>query len=294
MIEVLKNLKILIYGGDRREAELYRFWKTEGIFPVTAGLEKSPLIDKKDIVCPEMPGEYDVVIIPLRGIDEEGRVAAPLSSNASRYLNIAPLLESFKGERLLVLTGNVNERLRSRFPPAVKLIITAEDNELALLNSIPTAEGAIFKALQLGSITIHDSRCLVLGLGRCGTTLAIRLQGLGAKVKAVVRRQEIHALSATLNISGIYFEDLENEIGGADFIFNTVPSLVLPAGLLAHVRKEAIILDLASLPGGVDMEAARSLGLHVHILPGLPGEIAPTTAAMNLKRIYQRLIVSHS
>ncbi len=44
-------------------------------------------------------------------------------------------------------------------------------DDVAILNSIPTAEGIIQRAMELSDITIHGSQALVLGMGRCGITL---------------------------------------------------------------------------------------------------------------------------
>ena len=59
--------------------------------------------------------------------------------------------------------------------------------EIAILNSVPTAEGAIQVAMENTEITIHNSRCLVMGFGRCGTTLARSLLALGARVTVCSR-----------------------------------------------------------------------------------------------------------
>ena len=42
---------------------------------------------------------------------------------------------------------------------------------------------------------------------------------------------------------------------------NTIPAPVLTAGRLLHLRAGALILDLASRPGGTDFAAARQQGL---------------------------------
>ncbi len=46
----------------------------------------------------------------------------------------------------------------------------AELDEMAILNSIPTAEGAISRAMQELPVTLHGSRAVVVGFGRCGIT----------------------------------------------------------------------------------------------------------------------------
>lgn len=53
---------------------------------------------------------------------------------------------------------------------------------MAVLNAIPTAEGAIQIAMEEMPVTIHGSKALVLGFGRVGKTLAKMLDGIGAKL----------------------------------------------------------------------------------------------------------------
>jgi len=46
------------------------------------------------------------------------------------------------------------------------------------------------------------------------------------------------------------------------------------------VNKSALIIDLASKPGGVDYIAAKELGIHALLAPSLPGKVAPLSAAL--------------
>ena len=63
-----------------------------------------------------------------------------------------------------------------------------------------------------------------------------------------------------------------------DVIFNTVPEKVINASVLSALKPGALVIDLASLPGGVDKEAAEAFGVKtIHAL-SLPGKVAPKTA----------------
>lgn len=65
---------------------------------------------------------------------------------------------------------------------------------------------------------------------------------------------------------------------GFDAVINTVPAPVLPRALLQQLPGGALIIDLASLPGGTDFAAAEELGLHAEHALALPGRCAPQTA----------------
>jgi len=68
----------------------------------------------------------------------------------------------------------------------------------------------------------------------------------------------------------------------ADLVLNTVPQCVINRRELT-TAKNALIIDLASKPGGVDMEAAKDLGVKVIWALGLPGKVAPVTAGNIIK-----------
>ena len=76
----------------------------------------------------------------------------------------------------------------------------------------------------------------------------------------------------------------------SDFIFNTIPAMVLPKALLGYVRRDALILDMASAPGGVDYEACKELGISAALLPGLPGKYAPASSAEILAEKIERTL----
>ena len=59
---------------------------------------------------------------------------------------------------------------------------------------------------------------------------------------------------------------------------NTVPVRVLDEARLADLKPGCLVVDLASKPGGVDLEAAGRLGVRVIWALSLPGKVAPVTA----------------
>ena len=150
-------------------------------------------------------------------------------------------------------------------------------------NALPTAEGALQLAMEATDRTIHGSRCLVTGFGRIGRLLAERLQALGAHVTVSVRRYSDIAWASAWGYACLQTGRLAGTLGGFDLIFNTVPALVFDAERLRELREDCVILDLASAPGGVDLDAAKDLGRNVRAAPGLPGKVAPRTAAAAIR-----------
>lgn len=278
------NRAIVLYGGDRRELELYRCWKEEGVNVKAAGFEQLPEMEE---ATEQERREAAVIIAPLSGIAADGGVRAPF---AGEKCDLGACLEQ-RTSRAILLAGSVAPSLRDKIAKRHNLIITGDDQELALLNAIPTAEGAIQEAMELSPVTLHGSSALIFGLGRCGGALARALLGLGARVTAVVRRSESAAQAYSMGAASCQLEEAGRAARQADFIFNTVPAPLLTAALLAEVGRDTIILDLASAPGGTDFTAAAQLGLQAKLLPALPGRAAPKTAGRILQAVYGRLIV---
>lgn len=163
-----------------------------------------------------------------------------------------------------------------------------EIEALAVLNAIPTGEGAIQIAMENSGITLHGSKCLVLGYGRCGKVLAQMLKGIGADTTVAARKEYDQAYIRAFGMDAVSFTNLYEQYQSYDFIFNTVPSLVVDKALLALQKKSCLIIDLASAPGGVDFDAAGTMGITALLSLNLPGKVAPVTAA----RIIRDTVVS--
>lgn len=150
-------------------------------------------------------------------------------------------------------------------------------------NTVPTAEGAIQIALEEMPVTLHGSRVLVIGYGRLGRALAPRLAGLGAKVSVAARKYTALAWAEGFGFGTEHTGELKGWLCGYDLIVNTVPALVLGEEELRELHPECVVIDLASLPGGVDYQAASTLGIKAIQALSLPGRVAPATAAIYLR-----------
>ena len=150
--------------------------------------------------------------------------------------------------------------------------------ELTVRNAVPTAEGAIEIALRELPITVHSAKCLVLGYGRVAKVVAQMLKGIGANVSIAARKHSDLAWCNVLGYKNFYISDLAEQIHKFDVIFNTVPNRIMDREVLGFVKKDCLIIDLASKPGGVDFDTAKQLGLSVIWALSLPGKVAPVTA----------------
>lgn len=150
--------------------------------------------------------------------------------------------------------------------------------ELECLNAVPTAEGCLAILLQLRQRTVWESDFLVLGYGRVGRAVARRLELLGGRVTVAARSAEQRANARCAGHRAAPLTSLEKLLPEFDTVINTIPAMVLPRTLLEKLPPEALVIDLASRPGGVDFAAASRLGIRAEHALALPGKCAPRTA----------------
>lgn len=144
-----------------------------------------------------------------------------------------------------------------------------------------TAEGAI--ALLRPETGLSGAHILLLGYGRIARLLARELQKAGALVTAAARSGEQRAWAEAESIEALPLDALSGALDRFDVIIGTIPAPVLAEPLLALVRKDALLLELASAPGGIDAAAAHERGLRYIRAPGLPAKYAPERAAVILR-----------
>ncbi len=157
----------------------------------------------------------------------------------------------------------------------------ARREEYQIANARLTAEGAI--ALLRPETGLSGAHVLLLGYGRIARLLARELQKAGALVTAAARSGEQRAWAEAEGIEALPLDALSGALDRFDVIIGTIPAPVLTEPLLALVRKDALLLELASAPGGIDAAAAHERGLRYIRAPGLPAKYAPERAAVILR-----------
>lgn len=289
----LKGVKIAVLGGDQREIILVSKLVELGAEVKVSGFAPE-MLPKRVITAFSVEEAVEgakVVVLPLPGTDSEGLVYSAFAScplyfteNTARKLNPGTLVIIGKAKPFLKAWSTQYQ---------FNLLEIAEIDELAILNSVPSAEGAIQIAMQELPITIHSSQSWVLGFGRLGKTLARMLKALGAHTTVCARKPADLARIWEMGYRGLHFSELVKEIGSAEIIFNTVPALILTEEVLQQCQREVLIVDLASAPGGTDFAAAERLGIKAILAPGLPGKVAPKTAGRILAAVVPNLVYDH-
>ena len=279
------DLKVFtVVGGDKRNIELSKMLGEQGhtvkLFGFVNYELETPMQCK--YLC-EAISDADCIIGPIPCSHNGDALNAPFH-NAPVY--VEDLFRLIKPHQMF-LAGFIKPellRLASKYKIYVTDMLKRED--LLIKNAIPTAEGAIKIAIEETDITLHGNRMMVIGYGRIGKVLSGMLRGIGAKVLTVVNSDESAALAESNNHNPVFFEDMESNLKYADVIFNTVPKILLDKRNMVHIRKNTLIIDLASPPYGVEVNDGRDFNLKVLYTNSLPGKIAPvTTSSYILKSI---------
>lgn len=269
------TLNIWVIGGDLRQAKLAGLLQSDGHAVHTFALENAP--DPNAPCEPELSGAAlaDCVILPLPVTGDGAALNAPFSSAAQPLSRVLDALRPGQ----IICVGKADARVLSM---AQERGLTLHDyfarEELAVANAVPTVEGAIQIAMEELPITLHGARALVIGYGRLGRLLAHRLAALGARVSVSARKWADLAWIEAFGYGVEQTDRLEGWLCGYDLIVNTVPARILTQSRLAELKPDALVIDLASSPGGVDMEAAQRLGVKAVRALSLPGKAAPVTA----------------
>lgn len=238
-----------------------------------------------------LDGGYDAVMLPV--------------AKSAEYLEqVADRLQAGEYVFGCNFPPEIVERKRKQ---GVFFIDYMQEEGAACTNAVATAEGAVAEAILAGKEVLCGKPMLVMGYGRCGQVLAQRLQALGGKVTVYEKDPEKLAIAKACGCSAVCAEDevalyeegavtiancsLETGLektgskltaefwGQFVYIFNTIPALVLGANRLSHIRHDAVLIDIASSPGGLDYAYCAQRGMNANLCSGLPAKYAPKSAA---------------
>ncbi|PJW19042.1 dipicolinic acid synthetase subunit A [Geobacillus stearothermophilus] len=288
---MLTGMHVAIIGGDARQLEVIRKLVELDAKLSLVGFDQlahhftgatKMSIEEVDFA------DLDAIILPVHGTTLDGKVNSVFSHEP------IPFTEEMvqkTAKRCTVYSGISNPYLDELMKKTGrKYIQLFERDDVAIYNSIPTAEGTVMMVIQHTDFTIHGSRIAVLGLGRVGMTVARTFAALGAKVKVGARRSEHLARITEMGLEPFHLNDLEKEVRDIDVCVNTVPHLIVTASVIAKMPAHTLIIDLASKPGGTDFRYAEKRGVKAILAPGLPGVVAPKTAGQIIANVLAQLL----
>ena len=281
-----KSLKIGIVGGDRRiitvALMLHRLQCDVRVW----GIDNTYFdVDLCKSMCAEAVADADVVILPTPPSEDEVRINCPLFSKESgiKFYKLLDLLPS----KCVILGGRISPRLKDIAEKHnFKIFDYFNREELLIKNAVPTAEAAIGIAIDKFPKTLFGARVAVLGFGRIGEALGLRLKLLGSDVTAFARKSASIAKAQSFGLNGrkIVISNKSNSLcelsQGYDIIYNTIPYWIITEDILKNISKSTLIIDLASAPGGVDIVAAKKYELDILHALSLPAKTSPDSAGI--------------
>lgn len=279
------NINFAIIGGDLRLIELAKILANEGNTVYTFGLEKAEeLKECKNIIFSEklskaIPENVEVVIGPIPFSSDGVNINSPFSKEKISIREFIHYLNA----KILIAGSIMPEVYNMANDEYIEIIDIMKREELAVLNTISTAEGTIEIAIANTNKIIHGSKVLILGFGRIGKVLARKLAGLSAKVTCAARKDEDLAWIRAYGHNETNINALGENLKEFDIIINTVPHLILNKERLQYVDKDCLLIDLASNPGGIDKKEVKERNLKLIWALALPGKVAPITTAEFIK-----------
>lgn len=268
-------MQVMLFGGDMRTVWLGERFERDGNGVWLWGMDKAG----QSPVCPEKAGEADMLVLPYPCL-EGGDVRAPFSGerlSLERFFELAGDRVCFWGAPDPGAEALAEERGVRIFDYATETLLKE--------NAGLTAEGALAVAINGMPGALEGSRVLVVGCGRIGRELAVRLSRLGAQVTLRAWRKESLLWARARGFAVSQAEGLE----GFDCVFNTVPRRVIGSAELEGAGRDCLFVELASAPGGLDPALAESFGKRLAVARGLPGRTAPSAAAGIIYREIMRI-----
>ena len=282
----MKKCVVAVLGGDKRMDFAARELVRVGYDVREWGRNQKDDATAFSKIARQWFSQVDALMLPLPTSLDGIHLSTPMLSFGDG-LRMDTLFATASDKVWLV--GRLGEALRKRLEQENIHLIDYFDNEiLQLKNAIPTAEGAIEIAMHELPVVLDGTKVAVIGYGRIGEVLSHKLKAFGANVTVWARREEVcvrakmmghtakQMIMNTPNESNLAF-DKDTRV-----IFNTVPSRLLTRNILETLGRESLVIDLASAPGGVDMEAAKELGIPSIWATALPGKCAPESAGIIL------------
>lgn len=288
----LKGKQLAVIGGDKRYIQVINHLAEQHAMIYIEGFSTIdfPQENIQHTSLDEIPFEtLDGIILPVLGMDNNEQIQLNYPAGKAQFSD--ELIRKTPGD-CVIYTGTASERLKAIAKENDReLIILFARDDIAIANSIPTAEATLQIAMEKIDYTIHNSNVLVTGFGRVGITVARLFANTGAEVTVAARNHADFARIKEMRLTPVSISQLTETIPHIDICINTVPHLIITKKVIHAMNENSLIIDLASHPGGTDFSAADGRGIQaIHAL-GLPGKVAPKTAGDIIAHTITQLII---
>ena len=277
----MNNYYYLLVGGDKRQEYLYN-----SLLRKNKSVEKIFLNDNYDInENLNKISKANVIVLPIPSSTDGTTLFAPLYN---QKIPLNSIIEEINKNAIL-FTGGENNLFTSC---KAKRIVNLLSNEaMTLKNAMATAEATLEIIINNTNHTIFNSNILITGYGRIAKILTEYLLALKANVFVCARRELSRTEAELTGAKAFGFNKLIELLPGFNIIINTVPMLILGEKELKNVDSNALIIDLASKPGGVDFSAANTLKIKTMHALSLPGKYSPKTASEFIETVINNTLI---
>lgn len=241
--------KFLILGGDLRSIRLAQMLADDGNKVFSYAMAESEEIQEAVSVekCDSLETaikKSQIIIAPIPFSSNGENINTPFSKEK---IKIKDLLKTNKTK--LFIAGNIEEKIKEKLDEKyLDVIDIMQREELAILNTIATAEGAIKVAIENTDEILQGRKVLILGFGRVAKTLANKFSLLSAKVTCSARKISDLAWIKSYGYDALDINDILYDLKDFDIIINTVPQIIIGQRELKHMDPNALLIDLASAP----------------------------------------------
>lgn len=260
------NINFMIIGGDSR----FSYIRT--------------ILENKGYTAKRIyPGDYraddfqttDVFILPVPVTRDNININTPL---AGEYFYIGDFLRLLP-ENCIVAGGLFSDDLSEKLTNKnIRVFDYYKDEKLTEENAIPTAEGVLGILINAVPSTINGLPCAVTGYGKCAKAIIKTLRCLGADVTVFARNLNDIKDAVNRGLKAFSFNEMSREANSFDAVINTVPARVICKEIINNLRKDCVLIEIASAPFGIDFDAAKERGINTIKAGSLPGRICPKTA----------------
>ncbi len=273
-----------IVGGDLRMIKLAKLLAKDKKLVYTYAMEKAQELYPYETIIhcqslQEIKQNAEVIIAPIPFSSDGSFVNTPFSQ---KPLKIEELFEVLENKEIFAgaISSEIQERAQKKH---IKIIDLMEEEELTILNTIATAEGAIQVAISNTEINLQGSKILILGFGRVAKMVAKKCKQLDANVTCAARKEQDMTWIKTYGYEAMDIRTMGQNLNQYDIIINTVPHIIITKEHMPYIQQDCLLMDLASKPGGFEREQIQKYNFNYVWALALPGKVAPTTTAKFIK-----------
>ena len=231
-----------VIGGDLRISTLAKLLAEDGNNVFVYGMENANFIEEntKIIKCKsveEAVKSSNIIIGSIPFSKSKNEMYAIFSEE---HIQIDELIKGDNSKKIFIagsISEDSKEILEKNYMEVVDIM---EYEQLAILNTIATAEGAIEVAIKNTDTILHGKNVLILGFGRVAKIVAKKFQGLSANITCAARKPSDFAWITALGYNLIDINTIETEFWDFDIVINTVPKIIVDKDRMKYMKKNVL------------------------------------------------------